>query len=96
MSGKVIAVHEEVPLAEMELDEELDGYLYDCPCGDEFFISIEDLKQGLNIAECPSCSLKIRVLFDHKKFLQQFNTKLDEIKTKNDSEQNQNKIISVY
>jgi len=54
----------------MEFDEELEGYLYDCPCGDEFYISLDDLKKGINIAECPSCSLKIRIIFDHQKFLQ--------------------------
>ena len=69
-STKEVAVHEDVALSSMEFDEELDGYLYECPCGDEFYISIEDLKNGVNIAECPSCSLKIRIIFDHQEFLQ--------------------------
>lgn len=63
-----VAVHEEVLLTEMEFDSDMDGYVYDCPCGDEFFISLEDLKQSINIAECPSCSLRIRVIYDQKQF----------------------------
>ena len=70
-TSQVIAVHEEVKLSEMEFDPELDGYLYDCPCGDEFYISTQNLKKGLNIAECPSCSLKLRVLFNLDQFLKQ-------------------------
>ena len=81
-SAQHISVHEEVELSEMEFDEGLEGYLYDCPCGDEFYISITDLKNGLNIAECPSCSLKIRVLFDHKAFMKQFGQSNDTKKVK--------------
>lgn len=97
-TSKVVAVHEEVNLSEMEFDEELEGYLYDCPCGDEFFISIQDLKNGLNIAECPSCSLKLRVLFNVEQFLKQFKeTDKSQINnnTNNDFKQNQQKLISV-
>ena len=61
-STKEVAVHEDVALSNMEFDEELGGYLYECPCGDEFYISIEDLKNGIHIPECPSCSLKNRIL----------------------------------
>ena len=94
-TSKVVAVHEEVNLSEMEFDEELEGYLYDCPCGDEFFISIQDLKKGLNIAECPSCSLKLRVLFDFQTFIKQFE-KSDKLEINNDDQlKNQQKLISV-
>ena len=59
------AVHEEVKLEKFEYDEIYEGYLYPCPCGDEFFISTEDLKDGKDIAHCGSCSLKVRVFYDH-------------------------------
>jgi diphthamide biosynthesis protein 3 len=39
-------------------------YYYPCPCGDRFEINIEDLRDGEEIAVCPSCSLQIRVIFD--------------------------------
>eukprot|EP00486_Rosalina_sp_Unknown_P014083 CAMPEP_0201581180 /NCGR_PEP_ID=MMETSP0190_2-20130828/64372_1 /ASSEMBLY_ACC=CAM_ASM_000263 /TAXON_ID=37353 /ORGANISM="Rosalina sp." /LENGTH=98 /DNA_ID=CAMNT_0048018615 /DNA_START=29 /DNA_END=325 /DNA_ORIENTATION=+ len=95
-TSEVVAVHEEVKLSEMEFDEELEGYLYDCPCGDEFYISTEDLKKGLNIAECPSCSLKLRVLFNLEEFLKQFIKESDKPQSNNDFQGNQQqKLITV-
>eukprot|EP00752_Nemacystus_decipiens_P006135 g5533.t1 len=38
-------------------------YYYECPCGDKFEISLEDLYDGEDIAPCPSCTLQIKVLF---------------------------------
>jgi diphthamide biosynthesis protein 3 len=71
-----VLVHEEVTLAEMELDADLDGYVYPCPCGDEFFLSIDDMLTGYNIAECPSCSLKVRVDFDLQEMLKKYANRL--------------------
>ena len=48
----------------MTYDATLQLYLYPCPCGDQFQISIDDLRDGEEIAVCPSCSLQIRVIFD--------------------------------
>lgn len=48
----------------MTYDETLQTYHYPCPCGDRFEINIEDLRDGEEIAICPSCSLQIRVIFD--------------------------------
>ena len=59
-----MAVYEEVRLSDMEFKEEEQMYFYKCPCGDLFEISLEELHDGEDIAPCPSCSLKIRVLFD--------------------------------
>ena len=39
-------------------------FYYPCPCGDRFFVSLEDLLSGEDIARCPSCSLIIRVVCD--------------------------------
>ena len=48
----------------MELE---DGVLYyPCPCGDRFRITVEQLKNGENIAVCPSCSLKIEVIYERE------------------------------
>ena len=39
-------------------------YHYPCPCGDRFEITKLDLKEGEDIAKCPSCSLLVRVIYD--------------------------------
>jgi len=57
-------VYEEVKLEEMMYDAKEQLYQYTCPCGDLFEIALEDLYDGEDIALCPSCSLKLRVLYD--------------------------------
>ena len=48
----------------MTYDASLQIYHYPCPCGDRFEIGIDDLRDGEEIAVCPSCSLMIRVIYD--------------------------------
>ena len=48
----------------MTFDSTLQIYHYPCPCGDRFEILIDDLRDGEEIAVCPSCSLQIRVIFE--------------------------------
>lgn len=48
----------------MTFDSTLQIYHYPCPCGDRFEINIGDLRDGEDIAVCPSCSLQIRVIYD--------------------------------
>ena len=48
----------------MTYDSTLQIYHYPCPCGDRFEIGVEDLRDGEEIAVCPSCSLMIRVVFE--------------------------------
>lgn len=43
-------------------------FLYQCPCGDKFVISAEQLLNGEKIAKCPSCHLAILVVYD-KEFI---------------------------
>lgn len=62
-------IYEEVELDDMEFDEIDRTWYYPCPCGDEFFITEEELMDGEEIAYCPSCSLKIRVLYDPEEFM---------------------------
>ena len=59
-----MSVYEKVQLVNMTWDAEQLMYFYTCPCGDLFEISLEELHDGEDIAPCPSCSLKIRVLYD--------------------------------
>ena len=48
-------------LEDFEYDEDEETYYYPCPCGDRFSITKEDLEAGEEIAECPSCSLIVKV-----------------------------------
>jgi diphthamide biosynthesis protein 3 len=57
-------IYDEIEIEDMIYDETLQTYHYPCPCGDRFEINIEDLRDGEDIAVCPSCSLQIRVIFD--------------------------------
>ena len=57
-------IYEEVEIEDMEFDKEALEFTYPCPCGDKFGISLEDLDDGEDVADCPSCTLKIRVIYD--------------------------------
>jgi len=59
-----MSIYEEVEIEDMDYDEGTGLYHYQCPCGDKFVISLEELYDGEDIAPCPSCTLKIRVIFD--------------------------------
>ncbi|KAI8143651.1 diphthamide biosynthesis protein Dph3 [Fennellomyces sp. T-0311] len=60
--------YDEIEIEDMEFDEEEEIYTYPCPCGDKFEISIDDLRDGEDVARCPSCSLIIRVIYDPDEF----------------------------
>ncbi|QDZ19622.1 DPH-type MB domain-containing protein [Chloropicon primus] len=53
--------YEEVNLNDMKYDLELEAFTYECPCGDLFQITMEELEAGEEIAYCPSCSLVVMV-----------------------------------
>lgn len=57
-------IYDEIEIEDMIFDSNLQIYHYPCPCGDRFEINIADLRDGEEIAVCPSCSLMIRVIFD--------------------------------
>ena len=59
-----MGVYEDVPIASFDYDVAEGRYTYLCPCGDLFEIYLEELHDGEDIAHCPSCSLKVRVIFD--------------------------------
>ena len=59
-----ISVYDEIEIEDMTFDETLQIYHYPCPCGDRFEIALCDLRDGMDIGVCPSCSLMIRVIFD--------------------------------
>lgn len=52
--------YEEVELSEMTVE---DGKLrFPCPCGDLFELGLEEFAAGADIAQCPTCSLTIKIL----------------------------------
>ena len=57
-------IYDEIEIEDMTFDSTLQIYHYPCPCGDRFEIGIADLREGEEIAVCPSCSLMIKVIFD--------------------------------
>ncbi|KAI1909494.1 Diphthamide biosynthesis protein 3 [Ophidiomyces ophidiicola] len=59
-----ISIYDEIEIEDMTFDPTLQIYHFPCPCGDRFEIGIADLRDGEEIAVCPSCSLMIRVIFD--------------------------------
>ena len=61
-------VYDTVEIEDMNFDERRDGFTYRCPCGDLFFIPVSDLKAGDDIATCPSCSLRIKVVYNAEDF----------------------------
>lgn len=67
MADENISIYDEIEIEDMTFDPNLQIYHYPCPCGDRFEIAIADLRDGQDIAVCPSCSLMIRVIFDQVK-----------------------------
>lgn len=63
-AADALDIYDEIEIEDMTFDKTLQIYHYPCPCGDRFEINIADLRDGEDVAVCPSCSLMIRVIFD--------------------------------
>lgn len=61
-----MSIYEEVEIEDMEFDAETLAYSYPCPCGDTFRITLEELWDGEDIAKCPSCTLRIMVIYEEE------------------------------
>ena len=59
-----MSFYDEIEIEDMTFDKKLQLYHYPCPCGDRFEISLGDLRDGEEVAVCPSCSLMIKVVFE--------------------------------
>ncbi len=66
-----MTIYDEIEIEDLEYDSSAQTFYYPCPCGDKFRITIKDLRDGEDIAECPSCSLQIRIIFEEED-LQEF------------------------
>ena len=62
--SNMTSIYDEIEIEDMTYDSTLEIYHYPCPCGDRFEIGIADLRDGEDIAVCPSCSLMIRVIYE--------------------------------
>lgn len=60
------AVWREVDLDDMDEDEEAGVFSLPCRCGARFEAPEERLAAGYDTFECPSCSLRVRVLFEEE------------------------------
>eukprot|EP01033_Poteriospumella_lacustris_P012019 gene12019-8581_t len=60
----MVSIYEEVEIEDMTFNDEDGTFYYPCPCGDKFSIELEELLDGEDIAHCPSCTLKIRIIYD--------------------------------
>ncbi len=58
-----MSIYEEVEIEDMSFDPVELVYTYPCPCGDKFRITLEELWEGEDVAICPSCTLRIMVIF---------------------------------
>lgn len=61
-----MSIYEEVEIEDLDYDPVKFVYSYPCPCGDKFSISLEALWDGEDIATCPSCTLRIEVIYDEE------------------------------
>ncbi|KZM21400.1 Diphthamide biosynthesis protein 3 [Ascochyta rabiei] len=64
MADEDLNLYDEIEIEDCFYDATLQIYHHPCPCGDRFEISIYDMRDGEDIARCPSCSLMIRIIFD--------------------------------
>ena len=64
-----MSVYDEIEIEDLDFHEDTQNFYYPCPCGDKFVINLEAIKNGENIATCPSCSLTIRVIYDEDSYL---------------------------
>ena len=76
--------HDEVEIEDMEFDEDTEIYHFPCPCGDRFEISLEELRNGEDVAKCPSCSLLLKVIYDLDSFLESESVQVSPIITNKD------------
>jgi diphthamide biosynthesis protein 3 len=75
-------LYEEIEIEDMTFDPKTQTYTYPCPCGDKFRISLEDLWDGEDIADCQSCTLFIQVIYEEEN--------LPKLRTDSDDEEDDN------
>ncbi|KAK4689981.1 diphthamide biosynthesis protein 3, partial [Tremellales sp. Uapishka_1] len=61
----MVSYYDELEIEDFTWDPAANVFHYPCPCGDRFEISKAQLRDGEEIAICPSCSLIVRVVYDY-------------------------------
>ncbi|GMI49548.1 hypothetical protein ScalyP_jg101 [Parmales sp. scaly parma] len=61
-----MSIYEEIELEDMIFDKSEQVYNYPCPCGDKFVIGLDELWNGEDVGVCPSCTLRIRVIYEEE------------------------------
>mmetsp|Transcript_17395 Transcript_17395/g.37577 ORF Transcript_17395/g.37577 Transcript_17395/m.37577 type:complete len:110 (-) Transcript_17395:445-774(-) len=61
-----MSIYEEVEFEDLDYNPKTQIYSYPCPCGDIFSISLEALWDGEDVATCPSCTLRIEIIYDEE------------------------------
>ncbi len=61
-----MSIYEEVEIEDLDYDPVAQVYTYPCPCGDKFSITLDALWDGEDIATCPSCTLRIEIIYDEE------------------------------
>ena len=61
-----MTIYDEIEIEDMDYEEDEAAFYYDCPCGDRFRVTMEELVEGQDIAECPSCTLTIKVIYERE------------------------------
>ena len=62
--SSLIKMYDEIEIEDMEWNPNEKIFYYPCPCGDRFRITLDELEDGEEIANCPSCSLQILVVYE--------------------------------
>ena len=57
-------IYDEIEIEDMQYSAAARAFTYPCPCGDKFVLSADAILAGEDVAPCPSCSLRIRVVLD--------------------------------
>ena len=61
-----MSIYEEVEIEDLDYDTKTQVYTYPCPLWDKFSITLEALWDGEDIATCPSCTLRIEIIYDEE------------------------------
>ena len=67
----MVNYYDEVEIEDFSWDPVAQLFHYPCPCGDRFEISKAQLRDGEDVAICPSCSLIVRVVYDYVSVMNQ-------------------------
>ena len=65
-------IYDTIEIEDLDFEKSNKTFYYPCPCGDKFAITLKQIYAGYDIAECPSCSLQIKVVFDMKYITQTY------------------------